>query len=79
MARFRACWVTHAPVGFAVTPARCSRRVRCSMNTSTYRRFNVAVSTVKKSHAIIAGLGGQELPPSRPAPARCWIDPGDWA
>jgi hypothetical protein len=27
MTRLRACWVTHAPVGFAVTPAICTARV----------------------------------------------------
>src|SRR3954466_5776126 len=35
MARFRACWATHVPVGLAVTTARCSLRVLCSMNTRT--------------------------------------------
>jgi hypothetical protein len=28
-------------------------RVPCLMNTRTYRRFSVTVSTVKKSHAMI--------------------------
>ena len=28
-------WATHAPVGFAVTPATCSRRVPCPTKTST--------------------------------------------
>jgi len=27
--RLRACWATHAPVGWVVTPASCTRRV-CS-------------------------------------------------
>jgi hypothetical protein len=29
--RLRACWVTHSPLGLAVTPARCTRRVSSSM------------------------------------------------
>jgi len=35
MAKFRACWAVHAPSGFAVIPARRTRRVACSMNTNT--------------------------------------------
>jgi len=31
---FRACWVAHSPVGFAVTPASYTLRVASSMNTS---------------------------------------------
>jgi hypothetical protein len=50
---FRACWVTHSAVGFVVMPARCSCRVASSMNTSTYKRRNNRVSTVKKSQATI--------------------------
>jgi hypothetical protein len=71
MARLRACCTVHAPVGCAVTPARCSLRVPCSMNTSTYSRLSSAVSTTRK----IAGddrsrLGSQELPPGRPCSPR---------
>jgi len=33
--RFRACCVTQARSGFFVTPARCSRRVFCSMKNKT--------------------------------------------
>jgi hypothetical protein len=51
--RLRACWVTHSPVGFAVIPARCTRRVPCSMKNSTYRRRRNTVSTWKKSVARI--------------------------
>jgi hypothetical protein len=29
----RACWVTQAPVGSAVMPARCTRRRPCSITT----------------------------------------------
>ena len=42
------------PVSRAVTPARCSLRVPCSMNTSTYKRLSSTVSTTRKSHAMIA-------------------------
>ena len=31
VSRLRACWVSQAPVGWAVTPSRCTRRVACSM------------------------------------------------
>ena len=31
MSRLRACWVTRAPVGWAVIPARCTRRALCSI------------------------------------------------
>ena len=31
MVRLRACWVSHAPVGCAVTPRMWTRRVACSM------------------------------------------------
>ena len=56
--RLRACWVTQAPSGLAVTPARCTRRVSSSMKNSTYSRRSQTVSTVKKSQATI--------------PAACW-------
>jgi hypothetical protein len=52
-ARLRACWTVHSPVGFAVTPRRCIRRVPCSMNTRTYSRFSSTVSTCRKSTARI--------------------------
>jgi hypothetical protein len=45
MSRLRACWVTQVPVGWAVIPARCTRRVACSMNSKTYRRRRMTVST----------------------------------
>jgi len=43
----------HAPAGRAVTPARCSLRVPCSVSTSTCSRFSSAVST-RKSQAMMA-------------------------
>src|SRR4030095_8695683 len=33
------CWVTHGPVGWAGTPAKCTRRLRRSMTNNTYSRF----------------------------------------
>ena len=49
----RAGHTVQSPVGCAVTPPRCIRRVLCSMNTSTYRRFSSTVSTCRKSTARI--------------------------
>jgi hypothetical protein len=40
----RACWVTQAAVGWALTPRMCTRRVAISMTNSTYSRRNVTVS-----------------------------------
>jgi hypothetical protein len=51
ISRLRACWVTHSPVGCAVIPAKCTRRVSCSMTNRTYRRRRNTVSTWKKSTA----------------------------
>ena len=50
-ARLRACCTVQFPVGCAVTPPRCIRRLPCSMNTSTYMRFSSTVSTCRKSTA----------------------------
>ena len=47
----RAAWATHAPVGWAVTPARCTRRRSISRMNSTYNRVSPTVSTVRKSQA----------------------------
>ena len=48
--RFRACWAVHAPVGCAVTPRMCTRRVSISITKKMYRRLRNTVSTCKKSH-----------------------------
>ena len=40
-----------APVGVAVTPARCTRRLCSWMKNSTYSRCRNTVSTVRKSQA----------------------------
>ncbi len=47
MSMFRACCTVQAAVGWAVTPASCTRRSWCSM---TYRRLRNTVSACKKSH-----------------------------
>jgi hypothetical protein len=52
--RLRACWATHHPVGYAVTPARCTRRLPSSMKNSTYTLRRKTVSTVKKAQARMA-------------------------
>src|SRR5450756_1659589 len=52
-ARLRACWVTHAESGCAVAGLTWIRRLPSSMNTRTYRVRSQAVSTVKKSQAMI--------------------------
>jgi hypothetical protein len=51
--KLRACWVTQAPFGWAVTPARSTRRVSSSMKNNSYSRRSEMVSTVKKSQATI--------------------------
>ena len=40
-----------APSGLAVMPAKCTRRVACSMKYNTYKRRRKTVSTWKKSAA----------------------------
>jgi hypothetical protein len=49
--RLRACWATHGPVEWAVTPATCTCRLPSSMTNSTYSRRGQTVSMVKKSQA----------------------------
>ncbi len=50
---FRACWVTHSPVGRAVIPATCTILVPSSMKTRTWSLRENTVSTVRKSHATM--------------------------
>ncbi|MET8003585.1 hypothetical protein [Nonomuraea glycinis] len=65
--RLRACCTVHAPAGCAVTPARCSFRVPCSMKISTcvqpfeQNRFDRQEVTGNDR----VGLSGQEVPPAR--------------
>lgn len=63
----RACWVTQAELGFAVTPPKWTRRVPASMKNKTYRVLSHTVSTVKKSQAKTPwALVAEELRPGRP-------------
>src|SRR5450756_1736045 len=59
-ARLRACWVTHVESGCAVALLRWIRRLPSSMNTRTYSVRSQAVSTVKKSQAMIPPRGGRK-------------------
>src|SRR5882724_5608744 len=49
--RLRACCTVHCPVGFALTPRICTRRVATSITNRTYSLRRVMVSTQKKSVA----------------------------
>src|ERR1017187_7540745 len=51
--RLRACCAVHSPVGCAVTPPRCIRRLPCAMNTRTYSRLSSTESTCRKSTPTI--------------------------
>ena len=56
-------------------PARCTRRVPCSMKNSTYIRRRNTVSTWKKSGGQDRlRLAGQQRPPAMPRPPGCGID-----
>jgi hypothetical protein len=52
-ARLRACCTVQSPVGWAVTPPTCIRRLPCSTNTRTYSLVSATVSTCRKSAARI--------------------------
>src|SRR6266508_6560756 len=66
-ASWRACWVTQMPLGFAVRPARCTRRLPSSMKKSTYNRRSETVSTVKKSTAsMLWAWRPQKVAPGKP-------------
>jgi hypothetical protein len=75
-----ACCTVQAAVGCAVTPATCSRRVPCSMNTSAYtRRRSTRVDVDEAAGDQALGLLSEELAPgwsaaawagSRPAAVR---------
>jgi hypothetical protein len=55
MSRLRACCAVHDPVGCAVTPRMCTRRVWISITNKTYSRLRNTVSTCRKSHARSPG------------------------
>ena len=51
-----------SPVGFAVTPPRCIRRVPCSMNTRTYSLFSSAPSespAISPTITELPSMGGR--------------------
>ena len=63
-ARLRACCAVHSPVGCAVTPPRCIRRLPCSMNTrdvQSLEQHGVHVQQVDRDDP--GCLGVQKLPP----------------
>jgi hypothetical protein len=60
--RLRACWVTQALLGLAVTPARWTRRVSCSKKNGTQSRPSQTVSTVKKSQARMPAAWWRRTP-----------------
>ena len=69
-AKLRACCTVQSPVGFAVTPPRCIRRLPCSMNTRTYIRSAARCPRAGINREDPGSLGMQELPPRRAGPAR---------
>src|SRR6266540_2219005 len=61
----RACWVTQAPLGWAVMPAMCTRRRSSSMKKETYRRRSQSVSTVKKARSAgdrVDAVAAEDVP-----------------
>jgi hypothetical protein len=52
----RACCVTQAAVGWAVQPAKWTRRVPTSMKNKICKVLSQSVSTVKKSQASSCSL-----------------------
>jgi len=53
ISRLRAACAVHAPVGLAVIPARCARRVPCSTTINAWIRLRNTVSTCMKSTATM--------------------------
>src|SRR4029450_12506752 len=77
MSGLRACWVTHAPVGLAVTPSRWTRRLATSttkQHVQALEQHGVDAEEVARQHAL--GLRGQELPPGQTRAPRRWVHPG---
>ena len=76
MSRLRACWATHAPVGFAVTPKTRtggSTAPSCTMPTGA-EQDRVDMKQVARHHPL--GLRRQELSPRQPRAAGCRVDAG---
>jgi hypothetical protein len=67
ISRLRACWGARAPVGWAVIPARCTRRVPCSMTTSTQAVPDHRIDVEEAGREDRLGLPGQERAPALPA------------
>ena len=79
-----ACWAVHAPVGSAVTPSMCTRRVLISITKNTYWRLWNTMSACRKSHDKIPDAGersgtaaGPVTPGVRGAEPGCGQDPAD--
>jgi hypothetical protein len=53
VSRWRACCAVQAPVGCAVTPRMCTRRVWISITNKTYSRLRSTVPACRKSNARI--------------------------
>ena len=69
MSGLRACRGDSLPAGGAVIPARCTRRVPCSMANSTYRRRSSTVPAGKKPAArMVFAWAPRERPPGLPHP-----------
>lgn len=69
MARLRAFCTTHAPVGRAVTPARCSLRVRPHAAGVASLRGSLLQSLVGPMAVIVPRVLGQDLPRVNATPA----------
>jgi len=74
IAAIRACCVTHAESGRAVTPAATTRLVLSWMKNSTHNVCNQMVSTVKKAQTTTPSAWDRrncaQLDPERLAPGR---------
>ena len=62
--------VSQAPVGCAVTPRMCTRRVACSMTKNAYSRRRVIVSRCEQADARGSRAPGLAGTPTRVVPAR---------
>jgi hypothetical protein len=71
MSRLRACWLTHAPVGWAVIPARWAAGAVLDhhQDVEAAEEDGVDVGEVDREDRV--SLRRQELPPDRAVPLRC--------
>ena len=74
ISRLRACWVTQAPVGWAVIPAMWTRRrvLDYDEDVEPAQEDGVDVGEVDGEDRV--GLRGEELAPGRSRPLRCGVD-----